>query len=107
MQQIDLDKLRQNRNIFWNLIYYFNETNIPTEFVVPYKDSALFKLLPKMIELDSRQTLLENTRKYGLMYLDVFSYLRNNRFRHEDLGDIALGSQTVAALMQQRQSSLQ
>ena len=71
LQQRDLDHMRQNRNIYWNLVYYFQAANIPVELIVPYKDSSLFKLLPKMLDLDSRQTLMENTRKHGLKYLDV------------------------------------
>ena len=54
VEQCDLNKLRQNKSLFWNLVYYFTETKIPLEFIVPYKDSALYKLLPEMLESPSR-----------------------------------------------------
>ena len=45
--------------------------------MVPYKDSALLRLLPEMLDLQSRQVLVENTRRYGLSYLDAFVALTN------------------------------
>ena len=78
-----MDQLRQNRNLFWNLIYYFSATNIPLEFLTPYKDSSLYKHLPRMLDLNSKQTLLECTRRYGLRYLDVFVTMRQKNFKPE------------------------
>ena len=75
--------MRENRNLFWNLIYYFSATNIPLEFLVPYRDSSLYKHLPRMLDLNSKQTLLECTRRYGLRYLDVFVTMRQKNFKQE------------------------
>ena len=71
VQQRDLDQLRENRNLFWNLTYYFSATNIPVELIVPYADKSLAKHFGGMMELNSKQTLLENIRRFGLKYLDV------------------------------------
>ena len=80
VQQRDLDQLRQNKSLFWNLIYYFSATNIPIEFMVPYKESALYKLFPRMLDLGSRQSLMEGTRKYGLKFLDTFVTMKKKNF---------------------------
>ena len=39
--QRDVDQLRQNRTVFWNLIHYFQMVSIPFEFIVPYENAAL------------------------------------------------------------------
>lgn len=65
------------------MIYYFSATNIPLEFLVPYRDSSLYKHLPRMLDLNSKQTLLECTRRYGLRYLDVFVTMRQKNFKQE------------------------
>ena len=75
--------MRENRNLFWNLIYYFSATNIPLEFLVPYRDSSLYKHLPRMLDLRSKQTLLEQTRRYGLRYLDVFVTMRQKNIKQD------------------------
>ena len=39
--KVDLSLFRseeQNKQRFWNLIYYFNEYHLPYEFVLPYED---------------------------------------------------------------------
>ena len=75
--------MRQNRNLFWNLVFYFSEANIPLEFLVPYRDSSLLKLFPRMLELKDKQTLLESTRRYGLKYLDVFVGMKQKNFNRD------------------------
>ena len=79
VEQRDLNSLRQNPHLFWNLIYYFSETKIPFEFLIPYRDSALVKLLAEMLEPvtgQSRQLCLENSRRHGLAYLDSYVALQ-------------------------------
>jgi len=88
VQQRDLDQLRQNRNLFWNLIYYFSATNIPLEFLVPYQDSSLYKVLPYMLDLESKQDLLECTRRYGLRYLDVYVTMHSKNYQREQLSGL-------------------
>ena len=99
VEQRDLDELRENRNLFWNLIYYFSATNIPLEFIVPYKDSALLKQLPEMLEIQSKQLLVENTRRYGLSYLDSYIALtdRGRGFTSESLRHL-ISSKNAAAV---------
>ena len=31
------------KDIFWNLIYYFNEYHLPYEFILPYEDKTFEK----------------------------------------------------------------
>jgi len=93
-----LNTLRQNPHLFWNLVYYFSETKIPLEFLLPYRDSALFKLLPEMIDSSnplSKQVCMENTRRHGLYYLDAFVALekaqKQNILRFESLRELMPG----------------
>ena len=41
-----------------------------------------------MLDLSSKQTLLECTRRYGLRYLDVFSTMRKKNFTREHLSSL-------------------
>ena len=48
--KVDLIDLRTNektKQIFWNLIYYFNEYHLPYEFILPYEDKDFEKELRK------------------------------------------------------------
>ena len=41
--KVDLVELRnaeKNKQLFWNLIYYFNEYHLPYEFILPYEDKS-------------------------------------------------------------------
>lgn len=41
--KIDMRLIREcNKQIFWNLIYYFNEYQLPFEFFLPYEDTKSF-----------------------------------------------------------------
>lgn len=41
--KLEMDRLRQdNKQMFWNLIYYFNDYHLPFEFVLPYEDTREF-----------------------------------------------------------------
>ena len=41
--KIDMRLLREfNKQIFWNMIYYFNEYHLPFEFFLPYEDTKTF-----------------------------------------------------------------
>ena len=31
-----------NKHIFWNMIYYFNDYQLPFDFILPYEDSKEF-----------------------------------------------------------------
>lgn len=33
---------QSNKHIFWNLIYYFNEYQLPFEFILPYEDTKVY-----------------------------------------------------------------
>ena len=38
--QVDLKDLRKNHeNLFWNLVYYLNEYQLPFEFILPYESN--------------------------------------------------------------------
>ena len=39
--QIELKVLRrdENENLFWNLVYYLNEYQLPFEFILPYESN--------------------------------------------------------------------
>mmetsp|Transcript_41685 Transcript_41685/g.40048 ORF Transcript_41685/g.40048 Transcript_41685/m.40048 type:complete len:103 (+) Transcript_41685:1127-1435(+) len=39
--KVDLKVLRENKRLFWNLIYYFNVFNIPYALILPYFDDRL------------------------------------------------------------------
>ena len=36
-----------HEQLFWNLIYYFNEYHLPYEFILPYEDKQFEKDLKK------------------------------------------------------------
>ena len=39
--QVDLKDLRKNHeNLFWNLVYYLNEYQLPFEFILPYESNV-------------------------------------------------------------------
>jgi molybdenum cofactor biosynthesis enzyme MoaA len=41
--KLDMQMMRQvNKHLFWNLIYYFNEFQLPFEFFLPYEDTKTF-----------------------------------------------------------------
>jgi hypothetical protein len=41
--KIDMRLLREfNKQIFWNMVYYFNEFQLPFEFFLPYEDNKSF-----------------------------------------------------------------
>ena len=52
---VDLHDLRSDlfrgreshEQLFWNLIYYFNEYHLPYEFILPYEDKQFEKDLKK------------------------------------------------------------
>lgn len=54
-----------NKNIYWNLIWYFAEFDLPYDFLVPYEDESLFEeFLDVNSHLKSRNKLrLENLVK--------------------------------------------
>jgi hypothetical protein len=38
--QVELKDLRKNHeNLFWNLVYYLNEYQLPFEFILPYESN--------------------------------------------------------------------
>ncbi len=55
VEMIDLNNLRSERfsesdtpeQLFWNLIYYFNEYHLPYEFILPYEDKQFEKDLKR------------------------------------------------------------
>ena len=62
--------------MFWNLIYYFSESHINPELIVPYADKALVTHFVGMMSVNSKQTILENIRRFGLKYLDVMIQMK-------------------------------
>ena len=34
-----------NKNIYWNLVWYFAEFNLPYDFIVPYEDLSIYEEL--------------------------------------------------------------
>ena len=39
--QVQLKDLRENHeNLFWNLVYYLNEYQLPFEFILPYESNV-------------------------------------------------------------------
>jgi len=41
--KIDVNKQREsNKQIFWNMIYYFNDYQLPFDFILPYEDTQEF-----------------------------------------------------------------
>ena len=40
---VDLRTNFELKDIFWNLIYYFNEYHLPYEFILPYEDKTFEK----------------------------------------------------------------
>jgi hypothetical protein len=40
--KISMESLRFNKQLFWNLIYYFNDYMLPYDFILPYEDTHLF-----------------------------------------------------------------
>ena len=41
--KIDMRMMREyNKQIFWNMVYYFNEYHLPFEFFLPYEDTKLY-----------------------------------------------------------------
>ncbi len=32
-----------NKNIYWNLVWYFAEFHLPYDFIVPYADDSLYE----------------------------------------------------------------
>lgn len=37
--KVDFETLSQNKQIFWNLIYYFIDYGLPYDFLLPYEDT--------------------------------------------------------------------
>jgi hypothetical protein len=43
--KIDIRQMRGfNKQLFWNMIYYFNEYQLPFEFFLPYEDTKQYDL---------------------------------------------------------------
>lgn len=43
--KIDVVKMRlDNKNLFWNMIYYFNDYYLPFDFILPYEDTTEFDM---------------------------------------------------------------
>lgn len=41
--KLDVVKMRSdNKNLFWNMIYYFNDYFLPFDFILPYEDTSEF-----------------------------------------------------------------
>ena len=41
--KLDMQQMRaSNKQIFWNLVYYFNEYQLPFEFILPYEDTRTY-----------------------------------------------------------------
>lgn len=41
--KLDVVKMRtDNKNLFWNMIYYFNDYFLPFDFILPYEDTTEF-----------------------------------------------------------------
>jgi len=53
------------------MIFYFDGSNLPCELIVPYADKALATHFVGIMNVNSKQTILENIRRFGLKYLDV------------------------------------
>ena len=42
--KLEIDGLRRfNKQIFWNLLYYFQEYKLPFDFMLPYEDSTAYE----------------------------------------------------------------
>ena len=37
--KISIESLRFNKQLFWNLVYYFNDYMLPYDFMLPYEDT--------------------------------------------------------------------
>ena len=41
--KIDVATMREfNKQVFWNMIYYFNDYQLPFDFILPYEDTKSF-----------------------------------------------------------------
>jgi len=41
--KIDVEDIRvHNKHIFWNMIYYFNDYQLPFDFILPYEETKEF-----------------------------------------------------------------
>ena len=66
LKQRSLQKLRENKKIYWNLIYYFSRNGLPYEFLIPYQSRELFEYTTKEFDLRSKMTLLQQVEAEGI-----------------------------------------
>ena len=66
--QRDVVALRQNRNIYWNLIFYFKMMELPVDFIKPYEETPkLSVVIQKEI---SKQRITQLVRRYGYGHIE-------------------------------------
>ena len=80
----DLVDLRTNyeiMDIFWNLIYYFNEYHLPYEFILPYED--------KTFERDSKKYKSETKKDMKVYKPDSSSSKGRHHKQNESISSIS------------------
>ena len=61
--QRDVVDLRQNKNIYWNLIFFFKMMDLPVDFIKPYEETP--KLSVCIQKEISKQRMTQLVRRYG------------------------------------------
>ena len=69
LYQRDVGLLRQNTNIYWNLIFYFQMTDLPCEFIKPYEETAF--MADALQQEMSKLRLTQLVRRYGYEHIEV------------------------------------
>ena len=69
LHQRDVGLLRQNKNIYWNLIFYFQMTDLPYEFIKPYEETAV--MADALQQEMSKLRLSQLVRRYGYDHIEV------------------------------------
>ena len=81
--------LRENKKLYWNLIYYFSKLGLPLQFLIPYVPKDLLKDCASSIEVLNHATLLEKVRLEGMAYLDCWIEAKLKKEKKKEAKELA------------------
>ena len=69
LYQRDVGLLRQNKNIYWNMVFYFQVTELPVAFIKPYEEKVF--MANALQQEMSKLRLSQLVRRYGYEHIEV------------------------------------
>ena len=85
----NLFDLRQNKKLYWNLIYYFSKLGLPLQFLIPYVPKDLLLDQASSIEVLNHATLLDKVRYEGMAYLDCWIEAKQKKEKKKEAREMA------------------